>query len=278
MSDPARNALPLGQTRKEHDETILDKQILRGTEKENIPGSSRSTDLEKELEDRFEGLDLHGEEESDLNFSEELEDLIGDARWLVLFRVHISKPYSHAAMFKQMRNTWASAKDVTFKTKGPNLFLVQFQCLGDWKRVMEGGPWLFHGAAVVMEEYDGFSNVDDYKLDKIPVWTRIQGIPEGLMKTKELAERVARKVGDPPFTVIVNEGIINPARYLRVRVHLDLSKPLVRFVPINLKERKSTLFDIKTARFLRLLWTDRTCDDSVGMAPIRLKAVNVVNG
>jgi hypothetical protein len=29
------------------------------------------------------------------------------------------------------------------------------------------------------------------------------------MKKKELAEKVARKVGDPPIKVIVNEGVLN---------------------------------------------------------------------
>jgi len=46
--------------------------------------------------------------------------------------------------------------------------------------VVEGSPWLFRGAAIVLEEYDGFSNVLEYKLDRIPVWTRIQGVPEGV--------------------------------------------------------------------------------------------------
>jgi hypothetical protein len=196
------------------------------------------SDLEKELEDRFEGLDLVGEEETDLDFSGELDDLLGDVRWLMIFRVHTTKPFSHVAMFKQMRNAWVPAQEVTFKTKGANLFLAQFHCLGDWSRVMEGGPWLFRGAALVMAEYDGFTNVEEYKLDKIPIWTRIQGVPEGLMKKKELAEKVARKVGEPPISVIVNEGKINPSKFLRARVHLDIYKPLVRFVPINLKERK----------------------------------------
>jgi hypothetical protein len=35
--------------------------------------------------------------------------------------------------------------------------------------VMDGGPWLFRGAAIVMADYDGVSNADDYKLDKILV-------------------------------------------------------------------------------------------------------------
>jgi hypothetical protein len=92
---------------------------------------------------------------------------------------------------------------------------------------MEGGPWLFRGSALVMAEYDGFTNVDEYKLDKIQIWTRIQGVPEGLMKKKDLAEKLAMKVGEPPISVIVQEGRINPLKYLRARVSLDINKPLV---------------------------------------------------
>jgi hypothetical protein len=92
------------------------------------------------------------------------------------------------------------------------------------------------GAAIVMEEYDGFSNVNTYKLDRIPVWTRIQGVPEGLMKKKELAEKVASKVGQL-ITVAINDGKINATSYLRARVWLYFDKPLVRVVPIMLKER-----------------------------------------
>ena len=94
-----------------------------------------------------------------------------------------------------MRNAWSAVKEVTFKVLKSNLFLVQLHCLGDWSRVMEGSPWLFRGAAVVMEEYDGFSNVDSYKLDRILIWAQIHGVPEGLMKKRELAEKVANKVG-----------------------------------------------------------------------------------
>ncbi|KAM0863936.1 hypothetical protein ACQ4PT_044253 [Festuca glaucescens] len=201
-------------------------------------GASGHYEFEHDLGNRFDGLNLCGEEETDLDFSGEIDDLVGDVRWLAIFRVYTTKPFSHAAMFKKMRNAWAAAQDVTFKTKGANLFLAQFHCLGDWNRVMEGGPWLFRGCAVVLAEYDGFSNVEDYKLDKLPVWARVQGIPDGLMKKKELAERVAKKVGEPPFTVIVTEGKINPSKYLRARVFLDLNKPRVRVVTITLKERK----------------------------------------
>ena len=62
------------------------------------------------------------------------------------------------------------------------------------------------GAAVVLQGYDGFSNVEEYKLDKILVWARIQEIPDDPMRKKALAEKVARNVGEPPIRVIVMRG------------------------------------------------------------------------
>lgn len=103
---------------------------------------------------------------------------------------------------------------------------------------MEGGPWQFRRDPVVIVEYDGFTPVFEYALDMYPIWARIKGLPDGLTRKKELAEKVAKKVGEPPFTVVVNEGKINPSSHLRVRVFVNVQKPLVRFVPITLKERK----------------------------------------
>lgn len=193
---------------------------------------------EPDVEDQFAGMRLHGEEEDDLDLSGEVDELIKDVRWLGLFRVHTTRPFGHSALLNQMRNAWSAAKGVTFNIKGPNLFLVQCHCLGDWKRIMDGGPWLFRKAPVIIVEYDGFTDVTEYKLNKVPVWVRIEGLPDGLTAKKELAEKVAAKVGGPPFTVQVNEGVINPGKTLRARVYLDVEKPLVRFVPITLKERK----------------------------------------
>lgn len=102
---------------------------------------------EPNLEDYFEGLNLHGEEEEDLDLLAEVDDLIKDVRWLGLFQVHTTKPFSHAALLNQLRNVWSSAQGVTFNIKEPNLFLVQCHCLGDWKRVMVGGPWVFQGSS-----------------------------------------------------------------------------------------------------------------------------------
>lgn len=95
----------------------------------------------------------------------------------------------------------------------------------------------FGRALVVIQEYDGFSDVSNYKWNKTPVWARIKGPLDGLTRKKQLAENVAAKVGGPLFKVVVNEGRINPSSPLCARVFLD-NKPLVRSVPITLKESR----------------------------------------
>ena len=93
-----------------------------------------------------------------------------------------------------------------------------------------------------------------------PLWARIKGLPDGLTRKKELAEKVAKKMGNPPFTVIVNEGKINPSSYLRVRVYVNVNEPLVRFVPITLKQRKKYPVSYeKPPYFLFFLWLFGAC-------------------
>lgn len=103
---------------------------------------------------------------------------------------------------------------------------------------MGGGPWIFRNSVVVIEEYDGITNVTEYVLDRIPAWVRIMGIPDWLMKKTELAEKIAKKVGVPSIKVMVTEGRLNPSKYLRARIFLKLDAPLVRFVPLTLTGRK----------------------------------------
>ena len=58
---------------------------------------------------------MHGEEEVELDFSGEVDDLINDIRLLMLFTVHTTKPFCHPALLKSMSIAWSPAQDVVFK-------------------------------------------------------------------------------------------------------------------------------------------------------------------
>lgn len=72
---------------------------------------------------------------------------------------------------------------------------------------MKGGPWLFRGAPVWFQKSrtSFLTSRTTSSIKYILVWARIHVIPERLTKKKELAEKVDRRVGEPPITMIVDE-------------------------------------------------------------------------
>ena len=69
-----------------------------------------------------------------------------------------------------MRAAWNPAQQVRFRPVGPNLFVVQAACLGDWERMIDQGPWLFRNFIVLMCLYDGFTSADEAVFDHSPIW------------------------------------------------------------------------------------------------------------
>lgn len=174
----------------------------------------------------------------DLAFSNELDALIKEVRSLGLFRVHPTWSFSHVMLLNAMPNAWSSWHKGALSIKGHNLPLFQFHYLGDWERVMEGGSWVFRGSS---SDDSRVYMMDSQTSHIIPLirfwWERIKGILDGLVRKKELAKKVAKKVGEPQIKVTVNEGNISSTNTLRAHVFLDVNKPLVRFVLITQRER-----------------------------------------
>jgi hypothetical protein len=128
-----------------------------------------------------------------------------------------------------MRTAWSPAKEVTFQALEENLFTIQCHCLGDWLKIEQGGPWLFRQNAVIIEPYDGLSAIDSVELNQIAVWLQIHKLPIGYRDKALIKNLVQRKVG-PVSTVETQISGIN--NFVRVRVKLDVHKPLARFVSI----------------------------------------------
>ena len=59
---------------------------------------------------------------------------------------------------------WDLVQEVKFRALGDDLCTTQFSCLGDWTKVMEGGPWAFRGCPVILAPYDGFAQPSTIEL------------------------------------------------------------------------------------------------------------------
>ena len=201
-------------------------------------GDGGDSGAKADLGDFFGQLDLNDEAFDDVVIDEEDPVLKESVRWLALARVHTGKSFSQAAFYRDMRAAWNSAKQIRFRPVGPNLFVVQAACLGDWERIMEYGPWLFRNWAVLLSPYDGFTQAEEVSIVHLPIWLQIHKLPDGYCK-HNLVEKLLKNSGK-----ILEMQLNGNSRgdYVRVQVRHDVRQPLTKFVSIVKGKERQVFF------------------------------------
>jgi hypothetical protein len=108
-------------------------------------GSGSGASGKSDLDSMMKRLGLREEDLDDVVFEDQSPPPVDATRWLAIARVHTDHEFSDFWFFKNMRSAWDLAQEVKFRSLENNLFTMQFSCLGDWEKVMDGGPWVFRG-------------------------------------------------------------------------------------------------------------------------------------
>jgi hypothetical protein len=174
-------------------------------------------------------LGIEEDELDDLVFEEE-ESISKEIKWMALAKVHTTNFFSPQTFEQHMKVAWSPAKEVQFHQLEGNLFTIQCFCLGDWLKIEEGGPWLFRQNAVCFQKYDGFAPPESVDLNTFETWIQIHKLPVGYRKVPLIKNLTERKVGK---AVKVEIDVHGAGNFVRVRVVLDVRKPLARVVTIS---------------------------------------------
>ncbi|KAM0883628.1 hypothetical protein ACQ4PT_031533 [Festuca glaucescens] len=203
-------------------------------------GAAKSS--QKEIDDLLAHLDLREDELEDVVIgAEEVKELQKEARWLAIAKVHTSRSFSSDAFFGKMKAIWNLSRDPICREAGENLFVIQMHCLGDWKKVVHQGPWTFRGWAVLIEDYDGKEDPEQFVFGGLYVWAQIHGIPE-LYRKPWVADDLARRVGKTK-EVQMSPKLFYDGNYVRIRVLIELNSPLKHVVSLNIDgEGKKRLY------------------------------------
>ncbi|XP_062007499.1 uncharacterized protein LOC133724697 [Rosa rugosa] len=149
-----------------------------------------------------------------------------------------------------VRSMWRLTGIVEVQPRGDR-FLFTFTHERDVARVKKGGPWGFQRAMILLNDYDGFSEIPAVKLDFVWIWVALQGIPLGI-----LTEPTVRLVGGTIGEVLEVDRVALSRGEARVRLTLPINDP----VRLDRRVRVS-LVDVLTLRFWyeRLLGRCRLC-------------------
>lgn len=170
-------------------------------------------------------------------------------KWMAAARLLSSKDFSTTSLISTMRSAWNPAREVTFRAIGKNLFVIQAFCLGDWKRIMEEGPWIFRGYALMLEEFDGSTTIPKVIPYRVLGWIQIHKIPH-LFRIEAIVKQLAAKVGEVQ-EIEMRAIASRTGDFHRVRVKLLATKPLVRVVTLAPEGQAKMLLQVKYEKLPR---------------------------
>jgi hypothetical protein len=118
-----------------------------------------------------------------------------------------------------MMIAWSPVKEVQFHHIEGNMFSIQCNCLGDWLKVEERGPWLFRQNIVCIQKYDSFAPPETVDLNTFETWIQIYKLPIGYRNDALIKNLTEKKVGKVKKVEINVQGVGN---FVRARVVLDV--------------------------------------------------------
>jgi hypothetical protein len=222
-------------------------------------GSGADQESDLAIDDLLQHLDLREDELDDVVIAaEEVKEYQKASRWMAIGKVHTSRSFSAEALFGKMKAVWNLSREPICREAGENLFVFTMHCLGDWKKVVHQGPWTFRGWAVMIQDYDGKEDPVNISFDGLHVWAQIHGIPE-LYRKVHIVDDLARRIGKAR-EVQMNPKLYYEGNYVRIRVLVNVGRPLTRVVSLNVEGEGKKLLFVKYEKvpFLQTLWSDGT--------------------
>jgi hypothetical protein len=136
------------------------------------------------------------------------------------------KQVNREAFQSVMSRLWRMAGTVVFKEVSDNIWIFEFTEEEYKKRVMEGRPWSFDRQILVLNEFDGQCLPAKMEFITSPFWIQVHDMPLICM-TKGVGKKIGDSLGVLEDIDIAGDGA-GWGRCLRIRVSIDLSRPLER--------------------------------------------------
>ncbi|KAL4341060.1 hypothetical protein GQ457_08G018530 [Hibiscus cannabinus] len=177
----------------------------------------------------------------DLKFTVEEQDVFvnattvaipeDDPRLSLVGCVIMSHALDGATLIRIFRAAWKPTKVISITELRSNFFMIRLTSEEVRTNILKRGPWVFNDDWFAILPFNPMLSIDEYFFTKMIFWVHILRIPIGLM-----SESLCRSLGACIGSVVGTDTRIidgNMGDFLRVRVSIDVSKPLRRCVALG---------------------------------------------
>ncbi|XP_075483839.1 uncharacterized protein At4g02000-like [Primulina tabacum] len=154
-------------------------------------------------------------------------------------KVLSSKAVNRDTFRTHMPRILQAKKPVNIEVVGENTFLLDFHSVIDRRHVLMDGPWTFFKDLVVFKAPQGLQKPADLVFDEMPIWVQCYNIPIVFMQSTIL-RNIGSKIGQVLDIEAGDDGNCI-GRFARVRVMLDITKPLKQGIWVQTEEKSEAV-------------------------------------
>ncbi|KAK9221992.1 hypothetical protein WN944_010423 [Citrus x changshan-huyou] len=133
-----------------------------------------------------------------------------------------------------MSQVWRTVREVRIEELGDNIFMFKFATEADKRRILAGGPWHFNRALMVLIEPTSIRELTKLSFSHVSFWIQIHNVPIMCMNEETIRD-FGKEIGkvEEVGTNAAGECI---GKYARLRVPVDVTKPLVKVLSLEPEE------------------------------------------
>ncbi|TXG49086.1 hypothetical protein EZV62_024961 [Acer yangbiense] len=129
---------------------------------------------------------------------------------------------------------WRTLECVDVEVINGNIFSFTFKNDRDRQHVLNGGPWSFDKALLVLEAPVGKGDIQGMQFNRVVFWIQIHNIPL-LCMTSEIGQFLSGMIGEVKEIDIGKTGKC-VGKYIRVRVVINVDVPLRRILRVDIMQ------------------------------------------
>ena len=125
----------------------------------------------------------------------------------------------------RVMSIWKPVGRLDYVDWGKDFFLIRFGLIGDYDKVLKGGPWFVGGHYLTLRMWEPNFKPLSAVCSLVAVWVRLPKLPFEYCELSVLKE-IGKAIG-PVLTIDANTASETRGRYARICIQFDINKPLV---------------------------------------------------
>ncbi|KAF5958422.1 hypothetical protein HYC85_005647 [Camellia sinensis] len=146
------------------------------------------------------------------------------------------KNLNKQAVTNIIHSAWKTRASVRISPWNENVYLFQFDELEDRRGVLEDAPWSVMGSLLVLQPLQSGMVTSELEFRWCPFWVQVHGLPIAKL-TRGHGETIGRRLGRLVRVEAHSEGLLLQRNFLRIRVEIDITKPLLQGFILHCREK-----------------------------------------